>query len=210
MVVLQLQIGCTLIASAMRNCYVIDADYCETIKDPAVLGQFVNKMLTAGIPDKYVAFNLWMVSDKSLKGNAKVEAPTWGMSRVVFRPEDPKIVYKMALNGWGIRSNISEIKISEAVYAAGQGEHFAKILWHDDTNSIVSMERLSIDKSRAKGAAGPLRDAMKDAMAKAGIKNAKMGDQTPANTGFRGDVAVSFDYGMPTRITDSEGRTVGD
>ena len=199
--ILNIQIGSTLIGSCLRRVYIIDPNYCETIRDSNILDQFVNKMIESGIPDKYVAFNAWMASDIPIKGNEDVDKPKWGMARVTFLPPDKSIVYKIAINGWGIRSNNSEKIVSEAVYDAGLGERFAKIIECGPTTSVVTMERVEVDSSRVTtSVVSEVKNALTDAINKAGIPG-KIGDVGKTNIGFRGDVAVSFDYGMITRTS---------
>lgn len=115
--------------------------YRNKIKTPEKLGEFVRKLIDSGISPKYVAYNAWLIANKSLKGNGKRYDPKAGQSRVVFFPEDEKIVYKIAMSGFGVSANNNEDQVTKMVKSTDIEKHFALILDNYSNGAVVKQER---------------------------------------------------------------------
>ena len=97
----------------MSTTNIIDGIYVEAISDVNVLSAFVDGCINAGIHPKYIMHNAWLISDPSLTGDGDYD-PIWGQSRGVFYPSNnDDVVYKLAFNGMGVRSNRNELSITE-------------------------------------------------------------------------------------------------
>lgn len=115
--------------------------YRNKIKTPEKLGEFVRKLIDSGISPKYVAYNAWLIANKSLKGNNKRYDPKAGQSRVVFFPEDDKIVYKIAMSGFGVSANNNEDRVTKMVKSTDVEKHFALILDNYSNGAVVKQQR---------------------------------------------------------------------
>lgn len=115
--------------------------YRNKIKTPEKLGEFVRKLIDSGISPKYIAYNAWLIANKSLKGNSKRYEPKAGQSRVVFFPEDEKIVYKIAMSGFGVSANNNEYQVTKMVKSTDVEKHFALILDNYSNGAVVKQQR---------------------------------------------------------------------
>lgn len=137
-----IQYGINTITSCFKQVYVIDADYKECISDKKTLSLFVEQLLSANIPYKYAAINIWLVADKSIKGDANAYKPVWGQSRVTFFPPDEKIVTKIALNQYGVKCNKTEFNLYEKVKKTAAADKLAAVTWISPNYAVEDMERI--------------------------------------------------------------------
>ena len=146
--------GCNQIMRNVKHMYMIDKKYAHTIKDINTLGKFVYKLIKAGIPSNYVAYNCWCIMGEDLDNRGYfskkklfgINGPRWGQSRATFFPVESSghdgEVLKIAMNAVGIIGNKKELKR----YKAYEQKNAADILarptnsWEDGT--IVTMEKL--------------------------------------------------------------------
>ena len=107
-----LQGGLHAILNGLKGVYNIDSGYFETISSPSKLAEFVQVCIDNGMPAKYIANNIINVSTEKLKG--KNPKPNMGFGRMTLIPEGD-IVYKIALNEYGIRSNKNDFIVMDEV-----------------------------------------------------------------------------------------------
>lgn len=121
----------------------IAPQYRGKIKDPSMLAKFVKGCIDKGISPKYLSYNTWLISSKKIKGDTKHFDPIKGQSRFVLFPEDSKIVYKVAMSGFGIASNNNEYKITNLVKDKPETkDYFALILNNYEDGVVVEQERV--------------------------------------------------------------------
>lgn len=121
----------------------IAPQYRGKIKDPSMLAKFVKGCIDKGISPKYLSYNTWLISSKKIKGDTKHFDPIKGQSRFVLFPEDSKIVYKIAMSGFGIAANNNEYKITNLVKDKPETkDYFALILNNYEDGVIVEQERV--------------------------------------------------------------------
>lgn len=109
-----LQGGIHAIMNGMKGIYDIDMGYWGTISDPEILASFVEKALKYGMPGKYLVKNIYLICDKSIKGNGNPDKPLMGFGRLTLLPKGD-IIYKIAINRYGIRSNKNDFAVMNAV-----------------------------------------------------------------------------------------------
>lgn len=121
----------------------IAPQYRGKIKDPSMLAKFVKGCIDKGISPKYLSYNTWLISSKKIKGDTKHFDPIKGQSRFILFPEDLKIVYKIAMSGFGIAANNNEYKITNMVKDKPETrDYFALILNNYEDGVIVEQERV--------------------------------------------------------------------
>ena len=140
-----MQMCMNAITSSLKEVALIDGSYYGSVDSVETLSKFVKKMIDNGIPSKYVSYNTYLISSKKIRGiDSEANKPCWGQSRVTFFPEDKSIVHKIALSGWGIRSNFSEHQISDA-YKEYNGDHLIAVCNKDyNDHVIIDSERVEI------------------------------------------------------------------
>lgn len=120
-----LQGGIHAIMNGMKGIYDVDMGYWGTISDPKILAMVVEKSLKFGMPGKYLIKNIYLVCDKSLKGNGNPNKPLMGFGRLtLLSPGD--IIYKVAINRYGIRSNKNDFAVMKAVKGTELESMFAE------------------------------------------------------------------------------------
>ena len=127
----------------------IYADKIESIKDPAVLGEYIMECIKNGFPAKYIAYNAWLISDRSIRGNDPAFKPIWGQTRAIFIPPDKDIIYKIALSSAGMFGNKTEAEFSKQIKNHGGKDLVAEVVNHynDGINSIERVNTKNIDTS---------------------------------------------------------------
>lgn len=112
-VAFRLQMGINAITATIQQAFIVDkrfANCCDTLEK---LDKFTYDCIMAGFPPKFIAYNIWIIMTKNLKGDAKQNQPVWGQSRVVFFPlADKNSVYKVGLSTNGIFANKTERNIT--------------------------------------------------------------------------------------------------
>lgn len=119
-----LQGGIHAIMNGMKGIYDIDMGYWGTISDPKILAKFVEKALIYGMPGKYLVKNIYLVCDTSIKGNGDPNKPLMGFGRLTLLPKGD-IIYKIAINRYGIRSNKNDFAVMNAVKGTEIEDMFA-------------------------------------------------------------------------------------
>lgn len=109
-----LQGGLHAIANGMQGIYHVDPGYWNSINDPNQLAKFVEECMKTGMPGKYIVNNIYHICDESLKGNPNIEKPIMGFGRLTLIPKGD-IIYKVAINRYGVRSNKNDYRVMDAV-----------------------------------------------------------------------------------------------
>lgn len=202
---MRIQISLNYLSSAMGNLYIIDKAFYKSIKSLAILDEFVDGCIKAGLPPKYVAFNAWLISDECIRGNGKYK-PLFGHARATIFPPNEKIVLKIALSGLGVVSNETEVRFTKIFVDMDRIDLIAPVLKEFKTNSIVAMERVKgnfdLSSATCKEFAKKADEALTEYQKKTGKKlNIKMGSQHVGNVAFdyKYKVYRSIDYGVHYR-----------
>ena len=91
--------------------YDLDAEYEGCVSDIETLTKFVDGCIKSGMPAKNVIINTYLITTPELHGETITMKN--GNSRAVMFPEnEPNIVYKVALSGFGLAANRAERRIS--------------------------------------------------------------------------------------------------
>ena len=141
-----IQMGLNAFTNAIMSSFNISAKWLDTIKTKEKLSEFVDKMIKNNIGAKFIARNVYLACDKSLKGsNADLEHPIFGQSRLVLFPDsDKNIVHKVALSKWGVNGNMNEKYISDTLLKADPRSNklIAKTIEIIGSGSVTSSERV--------------------------------------------------------------------
>ena len=191
-----LQFGTNTITGCLKDIYIIDAEYAESISNTDILSKFVGQMISASIPTKYVAMNTWLVSTKDIKGEADAFKPVWGQSRVVFFPPEKSIVHKVAINPYGIRSNFAENSVYGTMQRNNAAELLAKTEKISSNGVILDMERISGSRPTQ----AELLTFTTKLQKAAGGSNIAINDLHLDNVKKTKDGMKAFDYGMFVRL----------
>lgn len=109
---LLIQFGLNTLTGAIAKPFISDVKYHNSISDINELDNFIKESIKAGIPSKYIGYNIIKVSDEKIKGtNIDEEHLTWGQSRLVLFPNNVDFVYKCAVNKIGVLSNRNESNV---------------------------------------------------------------------------------------------------
>lgn len=194
-----LQMGMNIISNAIKSIYLIDIDWLESIDDINILGKFVDNMLAAGIPPKFIMFNAALAASKKLKGDADHNKPICGQTRVIFFPYDKKIIYKIAVSQMGVLSNKAEHDLYIKLKDAGIGDMFAATYEGSDSFSVIKGERVDTSRACTPADANNMKKKVIEATDKIGLPIGIDHDIHYKNIGYRGDQMVVLDYGNNTR-----------
>jgi hypothetical protein len=200
-----LQMGINTITGTMSQIYTIDKKYYESINDIESLSKFVEECIKNNIPPKYLAYNSYLVSTRLIKGDGSEgneNEPIWGQSRVVFFPYKKKIVYKLALSGFGARSNKSEIAISQKFKDNGGDYLIAPIISSSKNSIIITAERVLKPTPSQLVNVPDFVNLLEKFLNKHKIPLDLSVDikQNPGNVGIRNGKLVAIDYAMAQRI----------
>lgn len=136
---------------SLNEPYVIPEEYTATINDFDKMGEFVNSMIEASIPSKYVMLNAWLAGTVEMTGNpgtyneekAVKYKPAMGHCRGCFFPEALKTsVYKIALNKRGTQDIDNEYWVTNKVKGTSLETKFAIIKKVNKYNTICEMEKI--------------------------------------------------------------------
>jgi hypothetical protein len=145
----KLQMGCNIVNNHVSGSFIIDKKYLDTVDTKENLAKFINKLIVYGVPGKYIGYNAYLISDKSLKGDGSKgnkENPIWGQSRLVFFPlKNDDEVIKIALSGWGVSSNKNEVILSKKFVEIGDQNRIAVTKESYENNTVVTAERTDTD-----------------------------------------------------------------
>lgn len=140
-----LQGGLNAISNGLSYVYRVSSEYYASIDDPETLGRFVDALIQTGIPSKYIVNNVYRVCKKSMIGDVNKDKPIMGFGRLTLIPPEGDIVYKVAINGYGVRSNKNDILIMDAIRSANNfylNNSFAKVSQSYVNNTINSMQKV--------------------------------------------------------------------
>ena len=139
-----LPMGMNLITNSIKHMWIISDSYSNTINNPSTLAEFVERCIKAQIPPKYIAYNAWKVTTPELNGYGTEFKPAWGQSRCVFFPKDkPNLVYKFALQYWGMRANKNEVDITKICKNEGCDDIIAKVVNIYKDHAMIACERVT-------------------------------------------------------------------
>lgn len=197
----EINFGMNALSTAIQNVFQVDAGYKESIKNIKDLAEITDKMIKAGIPAKYIMWNIFYISHPALYGKESSNKPKWGQSRVVFIPKGNKQVYKIALNPEGLRANNAELRIYTELTKKGLQDVFCKIWCSSGNPAIVNAEFINKTLIDEYGQfAGHMEatkyvDNVNNAIKKAGL-NYRIGDLHGGNFGINSQgKVVATDYG---------------
>lgn len=193
--VVNLQGGLHAISNGLQGVYNIDPGYYESINDPEVLAQFVSESLKYGGPNKYLVRNIYNVCDPVLKGNPDLDKPIMGFGRLTLIP-DGDIIYKVAINRYGIRSNKNDFAVMNVVKETPLMDKFAETTKTIGDYIINVMEKVKAGSANEPSAAEASRlgKEINNELDKMGI-NFEIHDIKSDAFGKKGDNYVLLDYG---------------
>ena len=137
-----IQMSINFISNAMDNAAIIGDQYCGAITNINDLDLFVSKSIKYGIPPKYIAYNVAVLTNSGDKDH-----PMMGQSRVVFIGDgkapfsDTRSVYKIAMNPMGYRSNQIEKKVSDEFRQMNAIQYLAAVKNLTAEKCVLEMER---------------------------------------------------------------------
>jgi hypothetical protein len=200
-VCVNLQGGLHAIANGMQGIYNIDPGYWESINDPNQLATFVEECMKTGMPGKYIVNNIYNVSDESLKGTPNVDKPIMGFGRLTLIPKGD-IIYKIAINRYGVRSNKNDYRVMDAVRGKPIASMFAFTTKYYGDYTINVMEKVQAGKSNEPSAmeASKLGKKINDELQKENI-GFTIYDIKADAFGKKDGRYVILDYGYLQRVT---------
>lgn len=198
-IVTRLQYAVNYITGAMNQVHTVDANYLESIDDKDTLANFVSECINGNIPSKYIAYNVWAVCTKRLRGDADQKKPRMGQSRLVILPDRENTVLKIALNSGGIRDIRNEIAISKIVQDAQPPvvTRVVKAYGPNPTERPVAadVEKADLKRKATMADIMSVTDALTDALHDKGYWNIYIADIHFKNVGQVNGHWVVTDYG---------------
>lgn len=198
--IMELSFAINQITYNMSHIYEIDLRYMGSCDDPDRIAKMAEEMVKHHFPTKYIMRNIYIVANRSIRGERANElSPIWGQTRVVMFPDNPDIVYKFAYNTLGYRSNRNEIYISNFFKGTDLSKYLAGITWNSKNAYGVAAERVNsktnFNDGQVENVVNKLNNYIKQ-------KNAHfiITDVHSANVGVRGNGSngepVVIDYGL--------------
>lgn len=145
--------GINQITYSLSKVYYVNPDKMGSCNNPELLSQMVEKMMKHGIPSKYIMLNIYLLADESLKGNGSYHDPIWGQTRVVLFPQKEDLIYKIAYNSSGYRSNRNEEYITKFFSGSSLAKHLAGVMWASNNRYIIGAERVVTSGAKVSAAA---------------------------------------------------------
>ena len=195
-----LQGGLHAISNGLEGIYDIDPGYIGAIKTPEMLAEFVSESLKSGMPNKYLVRNIYLVSDKSIKGNPNMDKPIMGFGRLTLIPEGD-IIYKVAINRYGIRSNKNDFAVMREIKGTPLMDKFAETTHTIGDYIINVMEKVKAGSANEPSVteASRLGKEINEELQKMGI-GFEIHDIKSDAFGKKGDNYVLLDYGYLHRL----------
>lgn len=143
--------GANEVSALIHDWYVCDKRFDSSVSDLKELSQIVQSMIDCGIPSKYVAYNAWFIMDKTLSFDDDTFSsddymPRWGQTRIVFFPRKyPSSVIKIAMNGFGIKSNKNEVTVYNKYIREAADRFLVPVRNHTPNYCIIVQERVLPD-----------------------------------------------------------------
>ena len=203
-----MQVGIGIIMDACGGSFLIDASYQGTVNDINVLSDFVDRSINSNMSPKYLIRNIYIICHPGLIGKGSPWKPIAGQTRLVIFPVTKKeIVYKIALNGMGVRSNESEINISKLVKEKGKDSMFTLVTDATKDHIIIGMERANTDISMLDKTKDilPFRNKLYALSKELNIPINLSYDTHFGNIGMKNGKLVTIDYGYGRRSTSKDG-----
>ena len=197
-----IQFGMNLIMGSLKQIYVIDASYVNSIKDEDILSKFVEECVRMGIPSKNIALNVYLAAHTDLKGDkANPLKPVWGQTRTILFPPNQNYVIKIALNNMGLRANESEYKVWNHVKNVPEKDMFAEVFSLSSNHYIEHMEKLDAKYVIDSGSLMKFRADLRKVCQKYKIPMNMTTDMHIGNVAInpRTNQPASIDYGMSYR-----------
>ena len=117
-IITSISFGMNEMNRTIQGMYIIDEKFIGAVNEANQLDEFIFQCIKDGVPQKFIAYNTWLLLDESWKIEDKVFytnqiKPKWGQTRTVFHLPDFEYVAKIAMSGIGIRCNVNEIDITK-------------------------------------------------------------------------------------------------
>lgn len=201
-----MQMSINALTRAMNGVYTIDEKYLQSIDDIGVLDNFVKGLIDGGIPSKYIGHNVYLASSKNIhSGKGDKDNPIWGQSRVVLFPPDESKVYKIALSGWGIKANESELEIYQKASRTKYSKIFARTMGMESNGCVNTMERIPSDREPSVMTVMKIKALLGDFMDDCHVNLDLTADIHEGNVGIRRDgSSCCIDYGLSYRISSGD------
>lgn len=198
-VCVNLQGGLHAIANGMQGIYHVDPGYWNAINDPNQLAKFVEECMKTGMPGKYIVNNIYHVCDEILKGNPDIEHPIMGFGRLTLIPKGD-IIYKVAINRYGVRSNKNDYRVMDAVRGKPIADMFAVTSRTYGEYTINVMEKVQAGKANEPSAmeASDMGKRINEELRQEGI-GFTIYDIKPDAFGKKNGKYVLLDYGYLQR-----------
>lgn len=198
------QMGLNLVTNIMTGVYVVDASYANSVSDINQLAKFVENCISGGIPAKYIAYNVYVISKKNLSNKVgrkgDKDNPIFGQSRLVLFPSDKNVVYKIALSGWGKASNLTEVSLTERLDRLHESDIIARTTGSINNGFITVAERIDSSKDVNYGDISFIKSRASQLTSKYQLQF-KFEDLHGHNIGYKnGDDPCIIDYGWINRI----------
>jgi hypothetical protein len=160
-----------------------------------MLADFVSESLKSGMPNKYLVRNIYLVCDKSIKGEPNMNKPIMGFGRLTLIPKGD-IIYKVAINRYGIRSNKNDFAVMEEIKGTPLMDKFAETTHTVGDYIINVMEKVKAGSSHepSPAEASRLGKEINDELAKMGI-GFEIHDIKADAFGMKENRYVLLDYG---------------
>ena len=190
-----LQGGLHAISNGLQGIYDIDPGYIESIDKLEMLAEFVSESLKCGMPNKYLVRNIYLVSDKKLKGTPNMDKPIMGFGRLTFIPEGD-VIYKIAINRYGVRSNKNDFAVMKEIKGTPLMDKFAETTHTVGDYIINVMEKVKAgsDYEPSPIKADELGKEINNELAKNGI-GFEIHDIKSDAFGMKNNQYVLLDYG---------------
>lgn len=200
----ELQGGLHAIANGLTAIYEVGAQYFDTVDNPKMLAAFIEEAIKTGMPGKYIVRNVYNICRANIKGNPKVDSPIMGFGRLTLIPEGD-IIYKVAINRYGIRSNKNDFIVLDAVRKIGDPNFTAMFAdtvtkYGDYAVNVVEKVQAGHKFEPNRITASNLANTINGRFKKEGI-NLKINDIKPDAFGQRGGKYVILDYGYILRTS---------
>lgn len=200
----ELQGGLHAIANGMMGVYEVGPQYFNVVDNPKQLAAFIEEAIKTGMPGKYVVRNVYNICQPNIKGNPKLDEPIMGFGRLTLIPEGD-IIYKVAINRYGIRSNKNDFIVLHAVKSIGDPQFemlFADTITTYGEYTVNVVEKVHAGKKYEPSAnkANELAERINLRFRREGV-NIQIYDIKADAFGQRDGSYVILDYGYTQRIT---------
>ncbi len=200
----ELQGGLHAIANGLTGVYQVGMQYWETVDNPKLLAAFVEEAILTGMPGKYVVRNIYRICKANIKGDPDLDSPIMGFGRLTLIPEGD-IIYKVAINRYGIRSNKNDFIVLDAVNKVNDpklSNMFADTVTKYGNYSVNVVEKVKAGKKYEPSMpkAMQLADYINGRLKKAGV-NLEIMDIKSDAFGQRDGNYVILDYGYIHRLS---------